>query len=129
MESGCIDPVAPSDSQASTVKTGCREPLVCVFPQCVNVLRCRIVQCGEESHLMLHLSSRLRSCHMLDLLSRSRNCHMLDLSTVFCGIGGREPLVSVFPQCVHVLRCKISNVVGKVIICNKNVNLSSGGVA
>ena len=31
---------------------GGREPLVIVFPQCVYVLRCRIVQCGGESHHM-----------------------------------------------------------------------------
>ena len=31
---------------------GGREPLVIIFPKCIDVLRCRIVQCGGESHHM-----------------------------------------------------------------------------
>ena len=31
---------------------GGREPLVSIFPKCIDVLRCRIVQCGGESHHM-----------------------------------------------------------------------------
>ena len=31
---------------------GRRDPIDCDFPQCVNVLRLMIVQCGRESHVM-----------------------------------------------------------------------------
>ena len=34
------------------VGIGGREPLVCKFPPCVNVLRYIIGQCGRESHLI-----------------------------------------------------------------------------